>query len=64
MRSGGDALGAPVHGTYSVDVDHAARDVREQLRRIEAPKRFLREQQGLPDDRSDVRKRSNDVFSD
>src|SRR5215475_8331863 len=35
MRSGGDLLVASVHNTYSVDVDHAARQVGEQLGRIE-----------------------------
>ncbi len=30
MRSGGGTLGAPVHGTHSVDVDHAARIVVHQ----------------------------------
>jgi hypothetical protein len=49
MRSGGDALSAPVHCTHSVDVDFAAGDVGEQLRRIEPPERFLRNEQRLPD---------------
>ena len=37
MRSGGDRLLASVHRTYAVDVDLAARDVGEQLRRVEPP---------------------------
>ncbi len=36
MRSGGDALSASVHCTHSVDVHDTARDVREQLRRVES----------------------------
>jgi len=35
--------------TLSVDVDLAARDVREQLRRVEAPEGLLRNEQGIPD---------------
>ena len=54
MRSGGDAFSAPVHGTDAVDVDHAARDIGEQLGRVEAPERFLRNEQRLPDDRGGV----------
>src|SRR5215472_1643990 len=40
MRSGGDLLVASVHNTYSVDVDHAARQVGEQLGRIEPAEGF------------------------
>src|SRR5215472_16219418 len=49
MRSGGDFLLASVHSTYSADVDHAARDVGEQLGRIEPAEGLLRDQQRLPD---------------
>src|SRR5262252_1851605 len=34
---------------YSVDVDHPARDVGEQLGRIEPAEGFLRDQRRLPD---------------
>src|SRR5215468_9708203 len=40
MRSGGDLLVASVHNTYPVDVDHAARQVGEQLGRIEPAEGF------------------------
>src|SRR5215470_10868713 len=40
MRSGGDLPVASVHNTYSVDVDHAARQVSEQLGRIEPAEGF------------------------
>src|SRR5215471_10686186 len=40
MRSGGDLLVASVHNTYLVDVDHAARQVGEQLGRIEPAEGF------------------------
>ena len=36
MRSGSGVLSAPVHAPHTVDVDHAARDVREQLPGVEA----------------------------
>src|SRR5215831_2624013 len=49
MRSVGDLLVASVHNTYSVDVDHAARQVGEQLGRIELAEGFLCDQQRLPD---------------
>src|SRR5215813_7627885 len=49
MRSVGDLLVASVHNTYSVDVDHAARQVGEQLGRIEPAEGFLCDQQRLPD---------------
>src|SRR2546428_462840 len=51
MRSGGGALSAPVHCTDTVDVDHPARDVGEQLGRVEPPERFRRDEQRLPDHR-------------
>src|SRR5215467_15479555 len=51
MRSGGDRLLASVYRTYAVDVDLAARDVGEQLRRVEPPERLLCDAQGLPDHR-------------
>ena len=37
MRSGGGTLGAPVHGTHSVDIDVIARDVREPFRGVAFP---------------------------
>ena len=38
MRSGGGLLIAPVHGTHSVDVLDAVRDIGKQLGRIERRK--------------------------
>ena|SRR5437867_1827855 len=49
MRSGGDLIVSPVHGTHTVDINHAARDVREQLRGVETPEGLLRDEQRLPD---------------
>src|SRR5215470_2838007 len=49
MKSGGALLVASVHNTYSVDVDHAARDVGEPLGRIEPAEGCLCDQQRLPD---------------
>src|SRR5262245_35320367 len=49
MRSGGALLLASVYSMYSVDVDQAARDVGEQLGRIEPAEGFLCDQQRLPD---------------
>src|SRR6266700_2866098 len=54
MRSGGDLIVSPVHGTHTVDINHAARDVREQLRRVETPEGLLRDEQRLPDHRRRV----------
>lgn len=39
--SGGGFVVSPVHRTHAVDVYHAARNVREQLRRVEPPKVFF-----------------------
>src|SRR5437773_5390513 len=36
MRSGSGGASAPVHAQHTVDVDHAARDIREQLTGVEA----------------------------
>src|SRR5437867_3386203 len=54
MRSGGDALGASVHCTNSVEIHDAARDVREQLRRVEPPEHLFCDEQRLPDHRRRV----------
>ena len=37
MRSGGDLIVTPVHGTHTIDINHAARDVREHLWGVETP---------------------------
>jgi hypothetical protein len=46
----GDSLRASVHSTHSVDVHDPARDIGQQLRRVEPPERLLRDEQPLPDD--------------
>src|SRR5206468_788949 len=54
MRSGGGLPLALVHGTHAVDINPAARGVREQLRRVQPPERLLRDEQCLPDPRRRV----------
>jgi len=49
MRSGGGLVVSPAHCTHAVDIDHAACDVREQLRRVEPPESLLRDEQRLLD---------------
>ena len=39
--SGSGLVVSPVHCTHAVDVDHAARNVGEQLRRVEPPEGLL-----------------------
>ena len=45
MRAGGDLIVSPVHGTHTVDINHAARDVREKLRGVETPEGLLCDEQ-------------------
>jgi len=51
---GGGLVVSPVHRTHTVDVDHAARDVREQLRGVEPLEGLLRDEQRLLDHRRRV----------
>lgn len=54
MRSGGGEFAPPHHHTHSFGADSSARDVREQLSRIEPPGRVLGDEQDLPDHRRRV----------